>query len=230
MRVIYRISEAGYPKEKPGYINNKNCFANFVKHFSNAELLVIADNCNSDTLAFIKEHTDRVLEVSVGHGSGTFNLALDFALKQAEEDLIYFVENDYVHRAGAYEAMIEAFDSDLLFDYLTLYDHPDKYLNPYEGGNPFCSAKSEQTRVFLTSSSHWKYTNSTTMTFASRVRTLKQDETTLRKWTSGTHPEDFQMFIELYKKGRRLLSPIPGFSTHGESKWLTPLINWEKAL
>ena len=31
MKVIYRISETGYPKEKPEYINNINCFKNAVE-------------------------------------------------------------------------------------------------------------------------------------------------------------------------------------------------------
>jgi hypothetical protein len=64
------------------------------------------------------------------------------------------------------------------------------------------------------------------MTFASKVKTLREDEKIIRKWTSETHPHDFQMFIELKQNFRRLASPIPGYSTHCETKWLTPLKNW----
>jgi hypothetical protein len=99
-------------------------------------------------------------------------------------------------------------------------------MNPINGGNPFCSGMSEETRVFLGDNCHWKLTNSTTMTFASKVKTLREDEKIIRKWTSETHPHDFQMFIELKQNFRRLASPIPGYSTHCETKWLTPLKNW----
>jgi hypothetical protein len=34
------------------------------------------------------------------------------------------------------------------------------------------------------------------------------------------------MFLELRDKGRSLISPLPGYATHGETAWLTPLINW----
>ena len=119
---------------------------------------------------------------------------------------------------------------DLAFDYVTLYDHPDKDMNPVEGGNVFCLGRSEESRVFLGEYCHWKLTNSTTMTFSSRVKTLKQDEDVLRKWTNETHPHDFNMFIELKQRGRRLASSIPGYSTHGETPWLTPLTNWKEQL
>ena len=80
----------------------------------------------------------------------------------------------------------------------------------------------------LTKSCHWKLTNSTTMTFAARVSTLKADEAILREFTSGTHPNDFQMFLALREKQHGLITPIPGYSTHGETAWLTPLIDWSK--
>ena len=230
MIVIYRISETGYPKEKPSYINNKDCFINAYQKLDECQFIVIADNINDDTKQFLLTFVDNIIEVSVGHGAGTFNIALDMALKMDPNEVVYFLENDYIHREGSKKALEEVFNSDILFDYVTLYDHPDKYLNPYEGGNPFCIGKGEQTKVFLTESCHWKYTNSSTMTFASRVNTLIEDETILRKWTSETYPHDFNMFYELGQKGRKIVSPIPGFSTHGETRWLSPLINWKEQL
>ena len=66
------------------------------------------------------------------------------------------------------------------------------------------------------------------MTFAAKVSTLKRTEHILRKHTSGTHPNDFQMFLELRKNNELLVTPIPGYSTHGETAFLTPLTDWSK--
>lgn len=228
MQVIYRISDSGYPKEKPDYVNNKNCFDNALKVFDKANWLVIADGVNEDTKLYIESKVDNVNHVNVGHGAGTFNLALDFALTLDDYEIVYFIENDYLHKKDSQLVLESGFD--LAFDYVTLYDHPDKYMNPVEGGNVFCLGRSEETRVFLGEYCHWKLTNSTTMTFASRVKTLKEDEDVLRKWTTETYPYDFNMFIELKQRGKRLASPIPGYSTHGETRWLTPLTNWKDQL
>jgi hypothetical protein len=64
------------------------------------------------------------------------------------------------------------------------------------------------------------------MTFAAKVSTLKKLEEILRKHTNSKHPNDFQMFIELRQNNELLITPIPGYSTHGETAWLSPLINW----
>ena len=66
------------------------------------------------------------------------------------------------------------------------------------------------------------------MTFAAKVSTLKRVEPILRKWTSEKHPNDFQMFLELREQGELLVTPIPGYATHGETSWLSPLTDWSK--
>jgi hypothetical protein len=228
MHVIYRISEIGYLKDKPNYINNKNCFENALQIFNKANWYVIADNVSDETKEYLNSKVETVKYVSVGHGAGTFNLALDVALNLSSSEIVYFLENDYLHKPGADKVLEDGVN--LGFDYVTAYDHPDKYLNPFEGGNPFCSGRAEDTRVYLGQYCHFKLTNSTTMTFASSVKTLKEDENVLRKWTKDTHPYDFQMFMELKQVGRRLASSIPGYSTHGETEFLSPLTDWQKQL
>ena len=113
-------------------------------------------------------------------------------------------------------------------NYISGYDHPDKYLNRESGGNPYIEDGGEVTRVTKSKSCHWKITNSTTMTLAAKVRTLKRVEPILRKWTLGTHPNDFQMFMELRNQGELLVTPLPGYATHGETAWLSPLTDWSK--
>jgi hypothetical protein len=114
-------------------------------------------------------------------------------------------------------------------DYVTLYDAPDKYVPASMGGNPFIEEDgADPTKVILTNSHHWRITNSTTMTFACHMGTLWDDWKVWEKWTSETHPHDFQAFLELREKGRTLLSPIPTLSTHCEPAWLAPLVDWSK--
>jgi hypothetical protein len=223
MKIIYRISDAGYNKIKPNYINNENCLKNAEYK---TDWLVIADNCSLNTQDMIRElYKGEIKHVSIGHGAGTFNLALDYALTLPDDEIVYFLENDYLHREGSLEALKEGLN--LGSSFVSLYDHPDKYIDPSHGGNPYCEGGAEDTRVYLTKSCHWKITNSTTMTFAAKVSTLKRVEPILRKYTQGTYPEDFKMFLELRELGEILITPIPGFSTHGETQWLSPLINWE---
>jgi hypothetical protein len=228
MKIIYRISDAGYNKVKPDYINNETCLKNFCNVFFNYihDILIIADNCSNATIDMINKYIDpvNIHKVSVGHGAGTFNLALDMALKGNDDEIVYFVENDYLHKLYADKIIQEGFD--LGASFVSLYDHPDKYLDPLRGGNPYCEGGAEDTRVYLSKSSHWKITNSTTMTFASNVSTLRRVEPTLRKWTTGSYPDDFKMFLELREQNELLITPIPGYSTHGETAWLAPLTNW----
>ena len=226
MKIIYRISDAGYNKVKPDYISNEKCLSNFVKVFGWNDLHIIADNISDETNSMLLKYVPQacIEYVSVGNGAGTFNLALDLALMYDEDDIIYFLENDYLHTPDAKKILIEGFDIGASF--VSLYDHPDKYLSPDRGGNPYCEGGAEDTRVYLTSSSHWKITNSTTMTFASKVSTLRSNEKILREFTSGSHPHDFQMFLKLRENNQLLITPIPGKSTHGETAWLSPLVKW----
>jgi hypothetical protein len=232
MKILYRTSDAGYKKIKPDYINNENCLKNFVRIFNKHinDIIVIADNPSDELLDDIKKYIpiNNIVIVKIGNGAGTFNTALDIALTFDDNEVVYFVENDYLHREGSDTILMEGINMGAHF--VSLYDHPDKYLNPNEGGNPHCEGKSEITRVYLTENSHWKLTNSTTMTFASKVSTLKKVEDILRKFTNGTHPYDFEMFTELRNLKYSLFTPIPSYSTHGETEYIAPFINWEKQL
>ena len=238
-RVIYRISDTGYNKVKPDYINNEACLKNALEAFpyNDNYWYVIADNVSDETRVMIEKYISpvKIQHVNVGHGAGTFNIALDFALNKTESNLryemhvpIYFLENDYIHKKRSDKILGEAIDMGA--DYATLYDHPDKYINAKDGGNPYIDGGGELTKLLLSDSSHWKLTNSTTMTFATLGSTLLEDEDIWRKHTQGSYPKDFDIFIELRKKNRTLVSPVPGWSTHGESAWLTPLTDWEKEI
>lgn len=231
MKIVYRISDAGYKKVKPEYVNNENCLRNALSTFSlnSYEWFIIADNISNETSKMISKYVPNefIHHVRIGNGAGTFNYGLNFALTLDDNDVVYFLENDYIHKPNSDVVLLEGINAG--GDYVSLYDHPDKYIPASRGGNSFIEDDGgELTKVYLTKSCHWKITNSTTMTFASKIKTIKEDEDILRRWTNmGDYPRDFDMFIELREKGKVLLTPMPGYSTHGETDWLSPLTNWE---
>jgi hypothetical protein len=103
-------------------------------------------------------------------------------------------------------------------------------MNHNEGGcNPFIQEGGELTRVLITNSCHWKLTNSFCMTFATRVRTIKEDYAILKYYCQYNDPHDFPFFCQLRdEKNRKLVSCIPSVSTHGEINWLAKFVDWEK--
>jgi hypothetical protein len=229
-------------KNKPEYITKINCFQNFINIFKNYKIFVFADKCSPETIESINEILNKnnvsfkLINTNFGNGASTLrkcittilDLERDNIIK--ENDNIYFIEDDYVHKPNSDKLIIDGL---IKFDYVTLYDHPDKYVNANTSengviGNPFINSNSEQTRVFLGKYCHWKLTNSTTMTFALKFKTLKEDLPNILKYISGDFPHDFQMFLDLIRNKKRLLaSSIPGFSTHGETIYLSPLTNWK---
>ena len=231
MKIYYRISDSGYNKVKPEYVNNENCLRNFCNVFFDYiyDINILADNCSDDTISMIKKYIDpiNIEKVSIGHGAGTFNLVLDKALKLDDSEIVYFVENDYIHVNGSPKIIEDMINLGETF--ATLYLHPDKFIPPAQGGNPEVDEGGGYlTRIYRGKTQLYGMFNSTTMTFASRVSTLRKTETILRKHTSGTHPNDFLMFLELREKGYPLICPLNAFSTHGETMWLSPLPNVEK--
>jgi hypothetical protein len=71
MVIIYRISDAGYNKVKPKYINNENCLKNAIEVFKDADWLVIADNVSKETDNMIQKYILRsdIYYASVGSWS-----------------------------------------------------------------------------------------------------------------------------------------------------------------
>jgi len=229
MKVLYRISDSGYNKIKPYYVKQKNVLLHFLTVFKGHDIYVIADNVKDATYDFLRENidADHIIRTSLSN-AGSFMFACQYAFDHFDDsDTVYFAEDDYIYTPDAARIIEEGLT---IADYSSGYDHPDKYINHYQGGpNPFIHEGGENTRVLITKSCHWKLTNSCCMTFASTVKTVRDDFEIYKKYCSGTHPHDFQLFCELIQgKQRKLVSCIPGVSTHGENAWLSKFVDWEK--
>jgi hypothetical protein len=137
-----------------------------------------------------------------------------------EDAIVYLLEDDYLHIPGWAHVLREAFDAELA-PYVTLYDHADKYSDMYPG---LCS------QIYATQSCHWRTTPSTTNTYAMRFATLKAYREAHLAFSDTTvgFTFDHQKFMFLGSHGQTLVSSIPGYSTHVESAYLSPVVDWEQ--
>lgn len=234
INVIYRLSDNGYKKPKFPHATKLHCLENCLTEFNinNVHLFVDETNLLPSTRAEI-EHIDTTrffgdLHYYVGGSSaGSWRHVFDYALQNFtnDTDIIYFLEDDYLHLPNSAKAIVEGLQ---IAEYVSLYDHNDKYIPASKGGNPYIGDDAgELTKVFRTESTHWKLTNSTTMTFATTIQQLREDAPIWRHFTTGTHPNDFACFMNLRDEhGRALITPIPGLSTHCEPMWAAPGIDW----
>uniref|UniRef100_A0A6M3XG30 Glycosyltransferase n=1 Tax=viral metagenome TaxID=1070528 RepID=A0A6M3XG30_9ZZZZ len=224
--VIYRLSDSGSGFPQHLNIDKMTCFRNFMDVFQDTKIVVIADNCSQLTISKINKYPLEIIETSLGN-SGSLKYAFDFALQNYlyENDVVYFVEDDFLHLKGSKELLLEGLS---LAHYASLYDHLDKYMDPSQ--NPYIKGGGEITKVMLTRNSHWKITNSTTQTFCTRMGTLRADKEILYKYNfKGDMPDSFNTFIELNKNKRILVTCIPGNSTTVDS-FMSPLISWNDVI
>ena len=228
MNIYYRLSNASYKKNRLLHATKEHCLDNFLSIFGKYNINLIADNVTEPSLLeFIKskQSANFKIEYTKLNNAHAFRHSMRRACKELKDsELVYFVEDDYLHLPNSDMLLLEGLE---ISNYCCGYDHIDKYINKENGGNPSIEGGGEITRVVLTKSSHWKLTNSTTCTWATKIKTLKEDMEIWEQATVNSYPQDYWAFTQLLEtKSRSLITPIPGFSTHTELPWLSPLIDW----
>jgi hypothetical protein len=211
-------------KQRPFWWDKEKVFENF-KSTLNSDTtnysIVYDEYYGKIKDTFLSTETNAHI-INEGGEAKSFLKTLQYIQTQnhSPEDIIYFLEDDYVHRPNWDKILLEAFT--LPVSYVTLYDHNDKYGEYYS---------EFRTKVFHTESSHWMATPSTTNTFATKYSTLLEDIKIHTKYSTGVEPSaDHYKFLELSQNGRVLISSLPGYSTHCQEHLLSPCIDWEKYL
>jgi GT2 family glycosyltransferase len=233
--VVYRISDNSSKRER--IATKEQCLANFLSAWCEAgqygadKVLILMDTLSAETQTMVSRvitpwlsvGTDiQTFQINAGSSEEAFRRALKEATRLSIPDdvYVYLVEDDYLHRAGSRSVLLEGLAK---ADYVTLYDHPDKYTQGFVA----------PAMLFLTRSVHWRTVGSTTGTFAAAVGTLRKDSATWWFYTNGQHGRawDHAAFSWLLQKdGRTVISPVPGFSTHADKAWLAPIFAWRELL
>lgn len=212
-------------KKRLPSISRELCFENLMRTTESApvNVTILLDTFRPmATPHFVKlQNKFPVIEISEGTEAGSFLRLLDHvsALDLHPETIVYFLEDDYLHRSGWVEVLQEGFTIPQA-DYVTLYDHRDKYFHP--------NYETLQSQIFHTASCHWRTTPSTTNTFAMRFKTLMRDLDVQRSFSQNVAiSRDHDKFCALRDQGKVLISSIPGWSTHTEEEFASPCVDWE---
>jgi hypothetical protein len=171
-----------------------------------------------------KQEQFPVIEFKAGSEAASFLFMLEWVYSQkfSDETIIYFLEDDYIHRPLWPKVLREAFTLPGI-EYATLYDHKDKYFFP--------QYQELKSKIFHTETCHWRTTPSTTNTYAMQFKTLKKHIDYHRWFSLGrTITADHEKFNKLSEEGGLLVSSIPGFSTHAEPDFASPCVDWSDVL
>ncbi|MBF8262947.1 MAG: hypothetical protein HW387_612 [Parachlamydiales bacterium] len=222
------FSKISQHKKRLTGFSREKCLANFLATIdpNRANVTFVLDHLNGQPQDhFLFRHPQaKILTIQEGNEAGSFLWLLGYiaSLPLDQDTVIYIVEDDYLHRPGWIDILCEGFSIPGI-DYVTLYDHCDKYFLPMYG--------SLKSKLYATPSCHWRTTPSTTNTFAVRLGTLRKDLPIHRRYSLGREiSQDHLKFCHLLRKGRTLISPIPGWSTHAEPEYASPCIDWDAFL
>ena len=212
-------------KPRPDWFDREKIFDSFISTLDErVDYTAFHDSGNGNIEDhFLSDKDVKKVSMLGGNDAQSFLNVLNYVIEQNydDNDIIYFLEDDYLHKIGWIDILLEGFEY-IGADYYTLYDHPDKYyLQMYED---------LQSKIIATPSVHWRTTPSTTNTYACKLKTLKKHLPIhikscdlVEKWT-----KDHDKFTELWNAGSNLISCSPGYSTHVEGNMLSPTINWSQ--
>ena len=139
------------------------------------------------------------------------------------EDLIYFVEDDYLHRKNSLKEMI--------FTYERITSQLNKEIIICPTDYPYLYAKSEMTQNFLGHKYHWRRVNETLCTFLTSKNIIEKYWEKYTEMCKKEHAPFEKPLHDIYKK-ELCISPIPSLALHftniNSIFGLSPNVDWKK--
>jgi hypothetical protein len=163
------FSELSQNKLRPEWFNREKIFDSLMLTLDErVEYTAFHDSGNGEIEDhFLQNKNVNKISEKGGSGAQAFVNLLNHVIKQDynDNDIIYFLEDDYIHKQGWVDILLDGFNH-IEADYYTLYDHPNKYYPELIDKFP--------THLFVSPTAHWRTTVSTTNTYACRFKTLKK--------------------------------------------------------
>ena len=207
----------------------------------NVKTIIVDDNSSTENLNIIKkiidgnnieiinlDYSKYKKEISVQKNKETFanlaSLLQSFEIgKDTGEDLIYFIEDDYLH----FEPMLE----EMVASYERIASQLNKDIFMCPSDYPYLYMSNEKTNVLIGNKRHWRTIDRTLCTFLTSKNLLDKYWDNFYKNCLDRH-DPFEKYLnEIYSK-EICISPLKSLSLHltniNSSYGLSPLIDYKK--
>ena len=190
---------------------------------SNFKNSIISLNLNEfkDKIKMTNAKNEKVTENQMSNMSNIHKSLL--IAKNQCKDLIYFVEDDYLHQKEAITEMI--------FTYERISSQIDRELILCPADYPYLYTKIDSTNIFLGSTKHWRVVDETLCTFLTSRTMLQKYWNKFISMCQFEHYPFEQPLHDIYKS-EYCLSPIPSLAVHctniNSIFGLSPTMNWKQ--
>ena len=207
----------------------------------NVKTIIVDDNSSTENLNIIKkiidgnnieiinlDYSKYKKEISEQKNKETFanlaSLLQSFEIgKDTGEDLIYFIEDDYLH----FEPMLE----EMVASYERIASQLNKDIFMCPSDYPYLYMSNEKTNVLIGNKRHWRTVDKTLCTFLTTKNLLNKYWDNFYKNCLDRH-DPFEKYLnEIYSK-EICISPLKSLSLHltniNSSYGLSPLIDYKK--
>ncbi len=195
----------------------KDVFKKFNKNFT----LI-----NLDTEKFrpqINHINQRGEKVTSNQMSNMANIHQSLLEAKKSEDLIYFVEDDYIHKKDSI--------SEMIFTYERISSQVNREIIICPSDYPYLYAKAEITQNFLGHKYHWRKINETLCTFLTSKEMIEKYWDKYVSMCKMEHAPFEKPMHSIYEK-ELCISPIPSLAIHftniNSIFGLSPNVNWKE--
>ena len=168
----------------------------------------------------INEKNEKTIPNQISNMS---NIYKSLMLSKESEDLIYFVEDDYIHELDAFTEMLFAYERIASLTSNELIICPTDY--------PYLYVQAENTNIYLGEKYHWRKIDETLCTFLTSKQIVEKHWDKFLSMCTFEHYPFESPLHEIYKQ-ELCISPIPSIAIHctniNSIYGLSPNKDWKK--
>ena len=215
VKINFKIIDHNSSKENLKKIDS--IFKNFDKDYTLINLDVSKFENNIEKL------NERGEKVSYNQMSNMANINQSLIEAKKSDDLIYFVEDDYLHHNNSI--------SEMIFTYERIASQLNKEIIICPSDYPYLYAKADFTQNFLGENYHWRKVDETLCTFLTSKKIINKYWDKYLSMCKTEHAPFEKPMHEIYEK-ELCISPIPSLAVHftniNSIFGLSPNIDWRK--